>query len=124
MNGWILGYIPIRLLNVAHSHWLNKYYLYNLAIQYNPWVGFCFDKNGMKAKAVDSLSEIHKAAAIDFSGDKFLYKMARERIVLKYRLPKLCVFILKRHRELKYATIASQVDKWLIDNKLDAWSKS
>lgn len=123
-HGWIVGYIPSRLLSAVNRHLVNKYYLYRLAVKQNPWVRFCFDKNGMKLSGVDSLYQIHKVTAIDFSGDSFLYKMAHKQIMLKYRLPKLCAFMLKRHCELKSANVAAQVDKWLIDHKLDDWSKS
>ena len=47
-----------------------------------------------------------------FRDDPYVQKLERE-----LRLPRLCVYLLKRHRQFEASKVAAQVDLWLIDHE-------
>jgi hypothetical protein len=73
--------------------------------------------------AVHSDWEALALASPALRADPFLSRAARESRALA-RLPRLCRFLLARHRHEGAARVAAQADRWLIRHKQDGFARA
>ena len=98
------------------------------AVQQRGWA-LSFASGALRADAEVVLAAVaenvwalcHASEALQ--ADSFLARGAREATALA-RLPRLCRFLLARHRQEGAARVAAQADRWLIRHEQDGFARA
>ena len=78
---------------------------------------------GVVLTAVKENGRALRHASEALRADRFLARAAREASALA-RLPRLCRFLLARHRQESAARVAAQADGWLIRHGQDGFARA
>ena len=88
-----------------------------------------FASEALRADAEVALAAVRqdgdalRLASEALRADPFLARAAREAIALA-QLPRLCRFLLARHRQQRAARVAAQADVWLIRHGQDGFARA